>query len=111
MSKDPFARQAAKLADLSRAVLVQASASPESSETQAWEEAAEDCVLARVDAIRILGGLPMHQPELDCRDRRTRLETLLGYWANGCPFVIDEKLFADILKRRRPRPVSTQISS
>lgn len=100
LSKDPFAGQAAKLAERSRAVLEYCS--PVQQQTCSWEEEAENCVLARIDAIRILGGLPLHQAPLEAKDRIGRLQELLGYWANGCPFVVDERLFADVLKRRRP---------
>ncbi|MEJ8473572.1 hypothetical protein [Roseibium algae] len=99
MSKDLFSSQTAKLVQLSNAVL--ANASPVREDKSAWEDAAEDCVLTRIDSIRILGGLPTHQPALERPDRLSRLEALLAYWANGCPFVVDERLFADILKRRR----------
>ncbi len=101
MSKDPFAGKASRLAELSRAVL--AHDLDVASEQSRWEEIAEDCVLTRIDTIRILGGLPLHQKPLERDDRISRLEALLGYWANGCPFVVDERLFADILNRRRPR--------
>ncbi len=99
LSKDPFAGQAAKLAEQSRAVLKHNP--PAQQQRRSWEEEAENCVLARIDAIRILGGLPLHQPPLGPKDRINRLQDLLGYWANGCPFVVDERLFADVLKRRR----------
>ncbi|WP_417666597.1 hypothetical protein [Roseibium sp.] len=99
MSKDPFAGKAERLAQLSRSVL--ASDTTSDVDEANWDVIAEDCVLARIDSIRILGGLPVHQPPLSREERCERLKTLLGYWANGCPFVIDECLFADILNRRR----------
>ncbi|WP_417685545.1 hypothetical protein [Roseibium sp.] len=102
MSRDPFAGKANRLTQLSRSVL--ASDTTGEVDNNTWQTIAEDCVLTRIDTIRILGGLPLHQEPLSQGDRRARLKALLGYWANGCPFVVDESLFADILRRRRLKP-------
>lgn len=69
-----------------------------------WQKAAEECVLARIGSLRIVGGLPRHKPPLSSPERLSRLQALLKFWANGCVCAVDEELFADIL-RRANRPV------
>lgn len=66
-----------------------------------WERAAEDCVLARMASLRIVGGLPRHKPLLPERERLARLQELLNLWAKGCTCAVDEDLFADIVNRRK----------
>ena len=73
----------------------------EPAESDVWEKAAEDCVLTRLKSLRVYGGLPLHKPLLTPKNREARLKALLGLWANGCTFAVDEDLFADILKRQR----------
>lgn len=68
-----------------------------------WIEAAETCVLMRIDQLRLIGGLPRHEPPLTVEQRLHRLQDLLRLWAEGCLFVVDERLFADILNRRREK--------
>ncbi|MTI43369.1 hypothetical protein E1178_07070 [Roseibium hamelinense] len=74
---------------------------------RAWEAAAEDCVLARIDHLRIFGGLPRHLPPLTEQQRRDRLKLLMKLWSSGCTCVVDEALFADIINRRRPKRSAT----
>ncbi|GAB4527632.1 MAG: hypothetical protein Tsb0019_29660 [Roseibium sp.] len=91
MSKEPFAGRAAELiAGRSRA---------EIAGTDVWVAAAEDCVLGRLKSVRLIGGLPRAKTPLDADERTRRLRDLLRFWANGCTCVIDEELYADILKR------------
>lgn len=68
-----------------------------------WLDAAEICVLARIDQLRIPGGLPRHHQQIRLEERIIRLENLLRLWAEGCTLAVDECLFADILNRRRPK--------
>ena len=70
------------------------------AETQRWIEAAETCVLMRIDQLRLIGGLPRHEQPLPVEERLNRLRDLLCLWAEGCLFAVDERLFADILNRR-----------
>ncbi len=72
-------------------------------EAQRWIEAAEACVLMRIDQLRLIGGLPRHEPPLSVEERLHRLQRLMHLWAEGCLFAIDESLFADILNRRAGR--------
>jgi len=73
-----------------------------------WQSAAEDCVLARIKSLRILGGLPRHKAPLSEAARIERLKDLLQLWANGCTCAVDEDLFADILNRHgRGQPSQT----
>lgn len=67
----------------------------------AWIEAAENCLLAKCENMRILGGLPQNLPPLSKMDLISRLSTLLTLWSDGCGYAIDERLFADVLARRR----------
>lgn len=101
LSQDPFAGQAARLVERCRSV----SPHPCANEHNAldWLDAAETCVLARIDRLRIPGGLPRHHQQLRLDERIDRLEKLLGLWAEGCTLAVDECLFADILNRRRPK--------
>ena len=66
-----------------------------------WIEAAENCLLAKFDTMRILGGLPRNLPPLSRPELITRLSELLALWDDGCGYAIDERLFADVLARRR----------
>lgn len=66
-----------------------------------WIEAAENCLLAKFDTMRILGGLPGNLPPLSRQELITRLSELLALWNDGCGYAIDERLFADVLARRR----------
>ncbi|TYC67726.1 hypothetical protein FMN63_16890 [Stappia sp. BW2] len=93
MSQDHFAGRAA---DLIENHVV---ASSKLAATDTWCQAAEDCVLARIKSLRILGGLPRHKAPLTPTARTERLKTLLQLWANGCTRAVDEDLFADILNR------------
>lgn len=77
----------------------------------AWLDAAEDCVLARIETLRIFGGLPRHLPALSHAERRARLVDLLGLWASGCFCAIDERLFADVIRRRRPARSSAPLAA
>ncbi len=95
MSQELFAGRAAGLIDPYLA------ASAGIADPDIWEQAAEDCVLARIKSLRIVGGLPRHKRLLDADARAERLRTLLHLWANGCTCAVDEDLFADILNRRR----------
>lgn len=98
LSQDPFAGQAARLVKRCRSV------SPRPNDTALdWLDAAETCVLARIDKLRIPGGLPRHHQQLRLDERIARLENLLGLWSEGCTLAVDECLFADILNRRRPK--------
>ncbi len=72
-------------------------------EAQRWIEAAETCVLMRIDQLRLIGGLPRHEPPLTSEERMHRLQDLLRLWAEGCLYAFDERLFADILNRRANR--------
>lgn len=67
----------------------------------AWIEAAENCLLAKFDSLRILGGLPKNLPPLSRAELISRLSDLLLLWNDGCGHAIDERLFADVLARRR----------
>ncbi len=67
----------------------------------AWIEAAENCLLAKFDQLRILGGLPRNLPPLQRHELIARLSALLALWNDGCSYAIDERLFADVLTRRR----------
>ncbi|MHA7774307.1 hypothetical protein [Roseibium sp. M-1] len=96
MSQDPFAGRAADLIEYHGAT------SSELAGTDIWFKAAEDCVLARIKSLRILGGLPRHKAALSAEARIERLKTLLQLWANGCTCAVDEDLFADILNRQEP---------
>jgi hypothetical protein len=93
LSQDPFAGRAADLIENHGA------AGSELAGTDIWCKAAEDCVLARIKSLRILGGLPRHKAALSAEVRIERLKTLLQLWANGCTCAVDEDLFADILNR------------
>jgi len=95
--QDPFAGRAASL--------IAGLHSPDAGDSpaagaQQWIEAAETCVLMRIDQLRLIGGLPRHAPPLTADERLDRLQRLLRLWAEGCLFAIDESLFADILNRR-----------
>ncbi|ASP36155.1 hypothetical protein [Labrenzia sp. VG12] len=96
MSQEPFAGRAADL--IENKVLSQSSL----ADDDIWRSAAEDCVLARIRSLRILGGLPRHKAPLSDADRVERLKDLLQLWANGCTCAVDEDLFADILNRQPP---------
>jgi hypothetical protein len=72
-------------------------------EAHRWIDAAEACVLMRIDQLRLIGGLPRHEPPLTVEERLHRLQDLLRYWAEGCLYAVDERLFADILNRRADR--------
>ena len=96
LSQDPFAGRAA---DLIENHVV---AGSQLAGTDIWCQAAEDCVLARIKSLRILGGLPRHKAPLSQTARTERLKTLLQLWANGCTCAVDEDLFADILNRHGP---------
>ncbi|WP_208992965.1 hypothetical protein [Roseibium sp. TrichSKD4] len=67
----------------------------------AWIEAAENCLLTKFDSLRILGGLPKNLPPLSRTELISRLSDLLSLWSDGCGHAIDERLFADVLARRR----------
>lgn len=97
LSQDAFAGRAASLI---AGFNDPASCKCPAAETLRWIEAAEACVLMRIDQLRLIGGLPRHEPPLTVEERLSRLQRLLRLWAEGCLFVIDESLFADILKRR-----------
>ncbi len=75
------------------------STGPAGSDT--WVQAAEDCVLARLPSLRLVGGLPRRTVPLRRETRIEALRTLLGFWADGCTSVVDEDLFADIVMRNR----------
>ncbi len=96
MSNDPFAGHLAKLAAAAEPI------DTLSDGYTAWERAAEECVLARVSTIRIIGGLPRHLPELSPAERRKRMVCMLRLWSQGCIHAYDEALFADVLNRRSP---------
>lgn len=98
LSQDPFAGQAARLIAGYNNSKARAAAAMGATE---WTEAAEICVLTRIDQLRIIGGLPLHEPPLSPDERHKRLEGLLHLWAEGCLNVVDERLFADILNRHR----------
>ena len=93
MSQEPFAGRAADL--IEDDVLTQSSLAGD----HIWQSAAEDCVLARISSLRILGGLPRHKAPLSDAARVERLKDLLQLWANGCTCAVDEDLFADLLNR------------
>ncbi|MBN9669053.1 hypothetical protein [Roseibium aggregatum] len=95
MSRDPFAGQAARLIETRNT----GGAEPAGSEI--WQKAAEDCVLARISCLRLVGGLPLHAPPLSRETRLKRLRMLLQLWANGCICAVDEELFADVVNRRK----------
>lgn len=94
MSQHPFLPQADSLSRISREAL-------SSVDDTSFIHAAETCVLTRLKTLRIFGGLPLQKREMSEEERLSRLKALLSYWANGCPFVIDEQLFADVANRRR----------
>ncbi|WP_417693518.1 hypothetical protein [Roseibium sp.] len=75
----------------------------DSSEEQlaAFEQAAEAYVLARYKTLRFFGGLPNHMPTLERQDRIARLQDQIAFWQTGCSYAIDERLLADLLRRRR----------
>lgn len=100
LSQDPFAGRAADLIENQR------TAGAELAGTRIWCEAAEDCVMARIKSLRILGGLPRHKAPLSTEARTERLKALLQLWANGCTCAVDEDLFADILNRNSRSPGS-----
>ncbi|MTI00634.1 hypothetical protein [Roseibium sp. RKSG952] len=104
MYQDPIAGRAAQLIAHSDCNGILSGNAADRSDV--WEDAAESCVLARIDSLKILGGLPRHTPPLPRQDKLQRLETLLKFWASGCTCIVDEPLFADILNRRRPRPAA-----
>ena len=97
LSQHPFARQAASLI---AGFDGETACESLGTGTQRWIEAAETCVLMRIDQLRLIGGLPRHEPPLTKEERLCRLQGLLRLWAEGCLYVIDESLFADILNRR-----------
>ena len=97
LSKQPFAGRAA---DLIEDPVV---ANAEIAGSDVWQRAAEDCVLARIKSLRLIG-LPRHKSALHPDDRVKRLQALLQLWAEGCTCAFDEDLFADILNRHSPRP-------
>lgn len=100
LSQDVFAGRAASLiAGLNDTDTGQSIA----EEAQQWIEAAETCVLMRIDQLRLIGGLPRPEPPLTVEQRLHRLQDLLRLWAEGCLYAVDERLFADILNRRRER--------
>ncbi len=72
------------------------------ADTSVWLKAAEDCVMMRIRSRRIIGGLPRHKAPLTRDQRIDRLQNLLRLWACGCTSVVDEDLFADIVKRHEP---------
>ena len=97
LSQDSFAGRAASLiADFEGPEACGGMA----AETLRWIEAAETCVAMRIDQIRLIGGLPRHEPPLTMEERLHRLQELLRLWAEGCLYTVDERLFADILNRR-----------
>ncbi|MES0880221.1 hypothetical protein [Roseibium sp. SCP14] len=98
MSKQPFAGIAADLIEDHLAAEVEIAGS------EIWQQAAEDCVLARIKCLRLIGGLPRHKSPLHPDERIERLKALLHLWAKGCTCAVDEDLFADILNRHRPQP-------
>ncbi|MBO6507683.1 MAG: hypothetical protein JJ979_04240 [Roseibium sp.] len=95
MSQQPFAGRAADLIEKHTA------GSAELASADVWAEAAEDCVLARIKSLRLIGGLPRHKAPLSSDERIQRLQTLLNLWASGCSCAVDEDLFADIVNRHR----------
>jgi len=94
LSRHPFAGRAARLIENRNA------SEAEPAEPEVWQKAAEDCVLARIKSLRLVGGLPLHTPPLTPEARLKRLRMLLQLWANGCICAVDEALFADIVNRR-----------
>lgn len=74
---------------------------PEIANPVVWQQAAEDCVLARMKSLRLIGGLPRHKAPLSKDERIDRLHMLLQLWSDGCTCAVDEDLFADILNRRK----------
>ena len=100
LSENTFAGKAASLVQSRNESLTGSIDAPEGS--AAWIDAAEACVLARMRQTRIFGGLPNFKTALSSAERRERLERLLKLWAEGFLCTIDEELFADILKRRKP---------
>ncbi|TYC62327.1 hypothetical protein FMN50_04810 [Rhodobacterales bacterium] len=96
MYHKPFAGLAADLIENTVAAK-----SPAHEDAKAWQQAAEDCVLARIKSLRLVGGLPCHKAPLSAERRLDRLHSLLQLWANGCTCAVDEDLFADIVNRRR----------
>lgn len=98
LSKQPFAGLAADLIE------DQLATKAEIAGSEIWQEAAEDCVLARIKSLRLIGGLPRHKSPLPPDERIERLKALLHLWAKGCTCAVDEDLFADILNRHRQKP-------
>ncbi|KZM51609.1 hypothetical protein OA90_04075 [Labrenzia sp. OB1] len=93
LSQQPFAGRAADLI---------AGHSPcEPADTKIWEQAAEDCVLARIRSMRLIGGIRRRKAPLAPEERIRRLTDLLHLWANGCTCAVDEDLVADIVHRQR----------
>jgi hypothetical protein len=95
LSQQPFAGRAADLIEKHL---------PESVEiasVDVWVRAAEDCVLARIKSLRLIGGLPRHKAPMCIETRLQRLKALLHLWASGCSCAVDEDLFADIINRHR----------
>ena len=93
LSQQPFAGRAADLIEH------HLGAHAELAETSIWQRAAEDCVLARIKSLRIVGGLPRHKAAMHPDERLDRLKSQLQLWANGCTCAVDEDLFADIVNR------------
>ncbi len=95
MSQEPFAGRAAVLIEDHLA------ANAAIADTAVWQQAAEDCVMMRIQSLRLIGGLPHHKAPLAEDVRIRRLKDLLRLWANGCTCAVDEDLFADLLNRKR----------
>ncbi|POF34657.1 hypothetical protein [Roseibium marinum] len=93
MSQQPFAGRAADL--------IAGHPPHEIASAEIWEQAAEDCVLARIKSMRLIGRLPHHKAPLGPEERIQRLKDLLRLWANGCTCAVDEDLVADIVNRQR----------
>ncbi|GGB52718.1 hypothetical protein GCM10011316_25950 [Roseibium aquae] len=70
---------------------------------EAWLEAAENTVLVRLKNRRVTAGLARHYPPLSLPERLQRFNELFRLWNSGCGYAIDERLFADILARRRAK--------
>jgi hypothetical protein len=95
LSQEPFAGRAAVLIEDHLA------ANAAIADTAVWQQAAEDCVMMRIQSLRLIDGLPLHKAPLAEEVRIRRLKDLLRLWANGCTCAVDEDLFADLLKRKR----------
>jgi hypothetical protein len=100
LSQDSFAGRAAHLIEH------QQQASTAIAAADLWQQAAEDCVLARLRDLRVVGGLPRHKTPLSTAARRERLKSLLKLWANGCTCALDEDLLADIVNRHAQGGIS-----